>query len=98
MLANPMLVVLHLVHRKGAAPPSYILLLADALLLAFLVPAIVFAIGGGMFWNWATPMANDAGFVDCSFYFNMWTVECNPTAYSIGRIEIAGCTGLLILL
>ena len=43
-------------------------------------------------------MASNDGSINCSFFFNYWSQECNPTAYLIGKLEIAGLVFLLLLL
>jgi hypothetical protein len=98
LLYNPAAVVVHLIVRKGAALHPAIHLTADLIVWVLAVPAIVFGIAGGMFWNWApaTPDAN--GVIDCGFFFNQWAQECDPMAYTIGHLEIAALVFLFFLL
>jgi len=54
------------------------------------VPALIFATAGGAFWYWAPAIPTAKGDVDCGFFFNAWAEVCEPVAYTIGRVEIAG--------
>jgi hypothetical protein len=98
LLYNPVAVILHLVFRKSRPFHPALGLSLDLIVWGLSVPSIVLVIGGGMFWNWAPGVLNTNGVVDCSFNFNQFAPQCNPSAYTIGQLEIAGTIFLFFLL
>ena len=62
----------------------------DLLTWVLLVPGIIVALAGGIFWYWTRGVAGQDGAVDCSFFFNTFTKQCTPIVYTIGNMEIAG--------
>ena len=70
----------------------------DLLAWAASIPTVVYAIAGGLFWYWNGGLAGDDGSVDCGLFFNAWAPSCNPVAYTIGRLEIAGIVFLFLIL
>ena len=70
----------------------------DLLVWVLLIPSIVFAIAGGIFWSWADVTRGQNGEIDCGFTFNAFSPECSPIVYQIGRMEIAGVVFLFLLL
>ncbi|MCJ1248501.1 hypothetical protein MMC30_005719 [Trapelia coarctata] len=76
--------------RSGRPLHPAIHLLSDFLIWALAVPSIIFATAGGLFWYWSPAIANANGEIDCAFFFNAWAEVCEPVAYTIGHVEIAG--------
>ena len=98
MLYNPVAIVVLLIVRKGRHFHPAFNIIGDFLIWGLLVPSIVFTSAGGIFWNWAPAVPTQDGTVDCGFYFNQWSRECVPVAYTIGHMEIAGIVLLFLLL
>jgi len=99
LLYNPLTLFHHLVLRDGKPAHPALHVAVDLLLWAMLVPSIIVAVGGGIFWYWTAgvPSTNNGGVIDCGFSFNAFAPECSPVAYSIGRMEIAGIVFAFLL-
>lgn len=89
---------MNLLFRKSRLIHPGISLVLDMLVWGMSVPALVFAIVSGIFWYWTPAIASNDGSIDCTFFFNYWSQECNPVAYQIGKLEIAGLIFLFFLL
>ena len=92
-----MLVAQFLVRKGRPVHPS-VPVGGDLLVWASAVPTLIYAVVGGLFWYWNAGLAADDGTLDCTLFFNVWTPECNPLAYTVGRLEIAGAVFLFLLL
>jgi len=97
LIYNPVILAVHLIVRQGIAFHPSIHVAADLFIWILAVPAIIFGIAGGMFWNWAPATANASGIIDCAYYFNSWSMECDPIAYTIGHLQIVGLVFLFFL-
>ena len=63
------------------------------------VPSIVFSVGDGWFWWWQpVQLYLDDDLVPCNTLFNFWSETCQPTIYTIGKIEIAANVFLALIL
>jgi hypothetical protein len=89
---------MHLLFRKSRPIHPGIRIVLDLIVWGLSVPAIVFAIASGIFWYWTPAIPSSDGTIDCTFFFNQWSQECNPVAYQIGHLEIAGVVFLFFLL
>ena len=98
LLYNPIALLFHFLVRKGQPLHPAIHVGLDLLVWGLSVPAIVFGAAGGMFWYWMSAVQSPDGSIDCSFFFNQWSIECTPAAYTIGHLEIAGLVFLAFLL
>ena len=86
--------------RQGRPVHPAVPVAGDLLAWAAAVPTLVYAIAGGLFWYWQGDggIPADDGTLDCALFFNVWTPACNPLAYTVGRLEIAGAVFLFLLL
>ncbi|MCJ1316496.1 hypothetical protein MMC15_001817 [Xylographa vitiligo] len=96
-LYNIATLTLHFVVRRGHHFHPAWHIAGDFLVWGLSVPAIIFAVGGGIFWYWTPAVPSQNGIVDCAFFFNAWAPECNAVAYTIGHLEIAGIVMLFLV-
>ena len=62
------------------------------------VPSIVFSVGDAWVW-WEQPVEIEIGdLIPCTNWFNFWSEACQPTIYTIARIEIAANVFLGLIL
>ena len=83
-------------HKRGPIHPGIYVLL-DFLVWGLCIPAIVYTIAGGMFWSYAPVAIGVNGTIDCSLFFNQFSMECKPVVYTIGRLELAGIVFLVLI-
>ncbi|MCJ1253522.1 hypothetical protein MMC24_001334 [Lignoscripta atroalba] len=98
IIYNTLSLLLLFIFRRGIHfhPAWHITL--DFLLLSLCIPAMIFSITGGLFWYWRPALLNSAGQINCEFlFFNEWARECNPVAYTIGSMQIAGIVFLFLV-
>ena len=98
LLYNTGALLAHLALRRGRPLHPAIHLAGDLVTWALALPGIVVAIAGGIFWYWTDPLPSAGGDVDCGFFFNAFTMQCNPVVYTIGRMEIVGTVFLVVIL
>ncbi|MCJ1486411.1 hypothetical protein MMC06_006588 [Schaereria dolodes] len=96
-ILNPVLLLTHLICRRGSSLHPALPLTLDLLIVMLCIPSLVFAVAGGLFWYWTPAILSTSGTVDCGFFFNEWSRECHPVAYTIGHMEIAGIVFLFLV-
>ena len=62
------------------------------------VPSIVFSVGDGWFWWWQPVEIEFGDLIPCNNRFNFWSQACQPTIYTIGKIEMAANVFLGLIL
>ena len=92
------MLLLHFGPRKGRPLHPAVNVALDLLAWAMAVPGVIVAVAGGIFWYWTDPMPAANGAVDCGFFFNTFTHQCNPIVFQIGEMEIAGAVFLFLVL
>ncbi|MCJ1395274.1 hypothetical protein MMC18_008158 [Xylographa bjoerkii] len=97
-LYNITTLILHFFVRRGRHFHPAWHIVGDFFVWGLSIPALIFAVGGGIFWYWAPAVPSQNGSVDCAFFFNAWAPACNAVAYTIGNLEIAGIVMLFLVL
>ncbi|KAL9117233.1 MAG: hypothetical protein Q9187_006233 [Circinaria calcarea] len=98
LIYNPVSLFMLLLLRRGKHPHPAIHLTVDLAIWTVSVPALIFTVAGGLFWYWKPAISDHNGNVDCGFFFNEFSKECDPVAYTIGHMEITGIIFLFIVL
>ena len=90
MIFNVVVLFLLFRHRPGRAYHPGWDVGFDFLIWALCVPSIVFSLDNGWFWWWQPVILKlRNGLIPCTTPANFWSEACQPTIYTIGRIEIA---------
>ncbi|MCJ1313953.1 hypothetical protein MMC25_007633 [Agyrium rufum] len=100
LIADPIILILWIVLRGGKPLNPAFALVLDGIMWILAIPSIIVAVGGALFLYWTSAVASADGTVNCAFFFNEFSGECDPIAYTIGRLEIAGIVflvGILVL-
>ncbi|MCJ1336322.1 hypothetical protein MMC09_001598 [Bachmanniomyces sp. S44760] len=98
LIYNPVVLVLLFIVRRGKHIHPGWSVGAELVIWGLCIPAMLYAVAGGMFWLWQSQsVTDDDGNVDCGFFFNEWARQCNPIAYTIGNLEIAGIVFLFLI-
>ena len=101
-LYNPIVLFLLLRHRRGRPYHPGWDVTFDLLIWALSVPSIVFSVGDGWWWWWQPVEFEFEPYdiVPCSFEYggNVWSQPCQPSIYTIGKIEIAANVFLALIL
>jgi len=72
---------------KSLNPVVY--LVVDFLIWGLLIPALTFAIWGGLFRYWTPAVPDEDGEIICDIY-NLFAKECSPVLYTVGSLELGG--------
>ena len=95
MIADPL--VLITLIRKGSLHPAIYMGL-EFFIFILCVPAIVLSVAGGLFWYWSPAVVDQKGNINCAFFFNDFSPECDPVAYTVGKMQIAAIVFLFFTL
>ena len=96
LIADPTILLLGLFVRKSFHPAAFMAI--EFLIFALCIAAIILSVAGGLFWYWAPAVVDQAGNINCAFFFNEFSQECDPVAYTIGKIQIAAIVFLFCVL
>jgi len=64
-------------------------MVVDFLVWGLLIPAVTFAIWGGLFRVWQPAIPDEDGEIVCGIW-NVFARECSPVLYTVGGLELGG--------
>ncbi|RMZ88026.1 hypothetical protein DV736_g4744, partial [Chaetothyriales sp. CBS 134916] len=89
-LISTLAMLLYTVIKRKSPSPTRATVALYAFILIFLAPSLVLSGVGSLFRFWQPPaVASQSGVIRCNLT-NIFTRQCQPVLYQVGRLQIAG--------